>query len=193
MASGFSTKTGKKYGFVSAADIKIAAPRGANMHSASLRTPMNRVGVIKSPTPGMTRAGVAHWGEVDAMGVNQKVTSGIQKLQQRYATNPDEERAAASTDWSEYDPLAPPAAGFAPGRDSLDTNMPASPMERQQQADSGPIVLPPRLERFAASRVGRFAEGRLERSVDKRFGAGVYAAETGRGRRRGSPDFGLPS
>jgi hypothetical protein len=77
-------------------------------------------------------------------------------------------------------PYDPPSSGFRQLSD-LDANRPPSPVERQA---AEPVVLPERLERFAASRTGKFLEGRVEHAADKRFGSGSYSAATGRGTKR---------
>jgi len=200
MASGFSTKTGKKYGFVSAADVKIGAVRGSNTTSHSTHMPMHRVGVIRSWSPGMTTAGDHYLANMpSAQQVSRGIVGGVEKGLGAYnaysgglAAEAIDQAVQARPKTARIGRPAPLAAGyeptlptFAPGVDSLDTNRPPSPLERQA-ARLAPVA-GVAAQRLVASRVGKFAEGRLEKKVDRLAGHGAYSNVTGRGTRLRPP------
>lgn len=161
----------------------VGSVRGANMHTGSTHSPMHtyRPYLLHNGGPGMVRAG-EEW-----KGMGSALASGAAGTAMRMRANAnaqqggeEEEPAAAPTPGigmvATQPGPAPLAAGFrpsfGPSVDSLDANRPPSPQERMN--------LPGRLEQFSQSRVGKFMEGRAEKYVDRRLGAGTYAAETGR-------------
>jgi hypothetical protein len=85
----------RKYGFVNAADVKIAGVRGANAHSASFRSaratnkPLSTVSYPKTTQPGAQWAGMGHaiglaamsmWGSVSGSGDSGDNTDTIRGM-----------------------------------------------------------------------------------------------------------------
>ena len=187
----------------------VGGVRGAEMSSRSQHMPMATYHPIGgNPMPnGLTRPG-AEWagmrsGLANSMGISHASLRQTGRVIAALRGGGAGAAAGAATG------VAAGAAGAAgavqrptlPGVDWEGINKPVQPAMKTEggnptmyadwmgpperaEKPMEPMVLPDRLERFAASRVGRFAEGRVEKAVDRRFGHGTYSTETGRGTRR---------
>lgn len=145
----------KRYGIVSRSDLNIGSGGvGANMQSRSLRTPMHHVGYIRSASPGMVRAGEAHYGSMipSALEFNRKITGALQRRQERRDADENEEQSGSAEPAGAVGPASsyysPPPGGMGLRRPE-----PAKPYIAPA-GGMGAVVPASRLKKFAQGRGG---------------------------------------
>lgn len=147
----------KKYGIVRADQLAIAPVRGANFQSSSMHMPMKRVRPILSPSPGMTRAGEAHWG-----GLAQHVGNSLERAGGDYRKQKDRAKAQDRSDAVQQHPAQRSQSAVASAGGSRPIGSAAEASGSRTAPAAGDIYRPPTGmgAKVPASRAAKFAQGR---------------------------------